>query len=257
MKKLLLILLVLLLALAGAFIYLASGADELIRTQLEKQGSKVLGTPVTVSSVELVWTETRLTISGLDIDNPKGYSDNQAFHLGQVRLDLGTATSEPYQVEEVLIEAPEVLYEVNAQGQANLMILKDNLQSALPANRDQAKDPAQGPAPLLAVQQVTVSNARLRLDISALETGDLQLEQKVFDITLPTFSADPVGVPDGLPADQVGSAIMNSMLANLIDQAKDQIREKVKDKAREKLDEKKDELMDKAKDKLKGLLDKK
>ncbi|WP_229702168.1 DUF748 domain-containing protein [Bowmanella pacifica] len=259
MKKILVILLVLVAAFIGVVFYLVSGVDELIRSQMETQGSKALQTQVQVSKVELSFAEARMSIGGFNVQNPTGYSDDKAFSLGEVKLDLGTSTQEPYVVEEVLIDAPSVLYEVDASGKANLVVLKDNLQAMLPKGEDKpASEQSTGPAPLVAVQKVTVKDAKLRINFEAMDTGELKLDKKQYELTLPTFQSSPVGVPNGLPADQVGSAIMDSMLDNLIKQAKQRVKDifedKAKEKAKEKIDEEKKKLEEKAKDKLKGLL---
>lgn len=258
MKKILVILLVLVAAFIGVVFYLVSGVDELIRSQMETQGSKALQTQVQVNKVELSFAEARMSIGGFNVHNPKGYSDDQAFSLGEVKLDLGTSTKEPYIVEEVLIDAPTVLYEVDASGKANLVVLKDNLQAMLPKGDGQPTAESTGPSPLVSVQKVTIKDAKLRINFEAMDTGELKLDKKQYDLTLPTFQSSPVGVPNGLPADQVGTAIMDSMLDNLIKQAKQRVKDIFEDKAKaaakEKIDEEKQKLEDKAKEKLKGLL---
>ena len=66
-----------------------------------------------------------------------------------------------------------------------------------------------------------------------------------------------IGVPNGIPADQLGAAIVDSMLDNLIKEGKRKVKgifeEQAKAKAREKLDKEKDKLKEKAKNKLKDL----
>ncbi|WP_102797962.1 hypothetical protein [Bowmanella denitrificans] len=258
MKKILVIVLVLLAAFIGVVFYLASGIDELIRSQMETQGSKALQTEVRVSKVELSFAEARMSIGGFNVQNPSGYSNDQAFSLGEVKLDLGTSTQEPYIVEEVLIDAPTVLYEVDASGKANLVVLKDNLQAMLPKGGESQPQQNTGPSPLVSVQKVTIKDAKLRINFEAMDTGELKLDKKQYELTLPTFQSEPVGVPNGLPADQVGGAIMNSMLDNLIKQAKKKVKDifedKAKEKAKEKIEEEKQKLEEKAKEKLKNLL---
>jgi hypothetical protein len=103
------------------------------------------------------------------------------------------------------------------------------------------------------VEKVTVSDLQLKLNFEKLDTGEFPLDKKVYDVTLPTFNANSIGKPNGIPADQVGLAITNAMLDNVITQAKKEVKKILKAKAKEKLDKEKDKLVDKAKDKLKGL----
>lgn len=257
MKKLLVILVAFAILMVGVFYYFLKGADELIRTQIETQGSKFLGTPVEVAKVELTLTEGRLTISGISVANPAGFSDANAFTLEEITLDLGNVTSEPYTVQTVSIDAPEVLYELTEQGQANLMVLKEKLTANLPATESAPEPDKTTSNPLVMVENVTVSNVNLQLDISQLPTEVTDLGDDTYKVSLPTFSANAIGKPNGMPADQVGGAILDAMLSNVIKQAKAEaqkrIKDMAKDKVKEKLDEEKGKLENKAKDKLKDI----
>ncbi len=257
MKKLLIALVLLIAIVAAGVWFLLSSADGLIKEQIEKQGSKFLGVPVTVFNVDLALTDGRLTISDLDIENPEGFSKSDAFSLDSITLDLGGSTSEPYVVQEVSLNAPEVLYELDASGKGNLLVLKENIDKMLPkAKETPPSEP--GANPLVIVENVTIEAVKLKLDFENLPTGDVQLEKKIYEVTLPTFNAGSIGKPNGIPADQVGAAIAKAMLDNVIakakEEAKNKIEEEAKKKIKEEVDKKKDELKDKAKDKLKDLL---
>jgi hypothetical protein len=261
MKKLLFILGFIVILIAGGAWYILSGADEFIRTQIEKQGSKFLSTSVTVSNVDLALTEGRITISGIDISNPTGFSDASAFSLGAMTLDLGHIVSEPYTVQTVSIDAPEILYELDTNGQGNLIVLKEQLTANLPQSEPATETSEGGANPLVIVENVSVSNVQLKLDFENLPTDDLDLDldldTKSYEITLPTFSAGAIGKPNGMPADQVGAAIVDTMLENVIAQAKLEAKNRLKDlateKAKQKIDQEKGKLKEKATDKLKGL----
>lgn len=261
MKKVLGIIGLLILLIAGGAIYFLSGAGDFIRAQIEQQGTKYLGTSVSVAAVDLALTEGRLTINDLDVENPGGFSNADAFSFESVTLDLGNVVDEPYVVEKVIVNAPEILYEFDTSGQGNLIALKNNLMANLPKSENKAAPESTDKAnPLVMVKTVTVSNVRLKLNFENLPTGDLKIDTKAYEITLPTFNAGPIGQPNGIPADQVGVAIVNEMLDNVIAQAKSEAKKKLEDEAKkiakEKLDEQKDKLLDKASDKLKGFLDK-
>ncbi len=257
MKKGLIIIVLFAVLIAGGAWYMLSGAGDFIKQQIEQQGSKYIGSPVSVLSVELALADGRLTINDLNIENPEGFSKANAFSLESITLDLGNVTSEPYTVQTVSVNAPEILYEVDASGDGNLLALKNNLMKNLPKSDEQEPEQTGGANPLVIVENVSVSKVRLMLNFEKLDTGDLQIEQKVYEVELPTFNAGSIGKPNGLPADQVGVAIFNKMLDNIIAQAKAEAKkrlaEEAKKKAMEKVNEEKDKLKDKAKDKLKDL----
>jgi hypothetical protein len=254
MKKVLVGILIVLVVLGGVGWYVLSGAGDIIKAQIEKQGSSYLGVPVAVGKVELALGDGKLVISDFTVKNPKGYSDNNAFSFGSIVLDLGNISSEPYVVDQVAVNAASLLFEMDDKGKANLQVIKENLDQKLPESEAPPKTQEPGANPLVSVNDVSINETMLSLDFEKLPTGDLKLDEKAYSVTLPSFSAGAIGKPNGIPADQVGVAIARAMLDNALAQAKVEGKNRIKDKAKEKLDEKKDELLDKAKDKLKGLL---
>lgn len=257
MKKGIITALIATIIIGGAW-YMLSNAGNFIKQQIEQQGSKYIGTRVSLFSVDLALTEGRLSINDLDVENPVGFSKGDAFSLESIVLDLGDITSEPYSVQNISVNAPEILYELDAAGQGNLLTLKNNILQNLPKNAPAEAEPKQGENPLVIVENLTISKVRLKLDFEKLDTGDLKIDQRVYEIELPTFSAGAIGKPNGMPADQVGAAIVTVMLDKVIAQAKaavkQRIAEETKNKAMEKVDQEKDKLKEKATDKLKNLL---
>lgn len=260
MKKGLIIVVVLLAAIAGGAWYMLAGAGDFIKSQIEQQGSKYLGTQVTVFNVDLALSEGRLTINDIDVENPAGFSQEDAFSLDSITLDLGNVTSEPYTIQTLKVEAPEILYEIDAKGQGNLVVLKNNLQAMLPESEEKPANEEPGANPLVIVEDVVIANTRLKVNFEQLDTGDVEIEKKVYEVTLPTFSAGSIGAPNGMPADQVGMAVANAMMDNAIKQAKQEVKkrleEEAKKKVQEELDKQKDKLLDKASDKLSDFLNK-
>ena len=258
MKKGLGIIVVLVLLVSGGAWYMLTGVGDFIRTQIEQQGSKYLSTTVSVFKVDLALTEGRMNISDLDIKNPKGFSKEDAFSVDMITLDLGEVVSEPYVIQTINIDAPEILYEVDKDGKGNLIVLKNNLAASLPNTKDKSVPASQDVAnPSVIVENITVSNVRLRLNFEKLPTGDLNLDTKTYEVTLPTFNAGPLGQPNGMPADQLGIAVVNAMLDNIITAAKSEMKkrltEEAKKKAKQELEKQKSKLLDKASDKLKSL----
>jgi hypothetical protein len=254
MKKTLIVLAIIIGIIAGGAWYMISNAGGFIKAQIEQQGSQYLGTTVSVFEVDLALTDGKLTINDLDVENPAGFSQEDAFSIQAMTLDLGDITGEPYTVQLVSVDAPEVLYEVDASGNGNLLVLNDNIQANLPKSSEAPAETGDTANPLVIVEDVRISNVRLKLNFEQLDTGDLNIEKKAYEVTLPTFSAGSIGKPNGIPADQVGAKIASVMLDNVIKAAKKEAKKRLKDEAKKKLDEEKDKLLDKASDKLKGLL---
>ena len=250
MKKVLGIFALMTVLIAGGAWYLLSGAGDYIRVQIEQQGSRYLGTTVSVVNVDLALTEGRMVISDVEIKNPQGFSNENAFSIDALTLDLGEVINEPYVIQTISINAPEILYEVDKDAQSNLIVLKNNLEANLPKNENESTSPSQDAAnPLVIVENVTISNVRLRLNFEQLSTGDLNIDTKAYEVTLPTFNAGSIGQPNGMPADQVGLAVFNAMLDNVIAAAKSEAKKRLAEEAKNKIKKE----LEKQKAKLKGL----
>ncbi|WP_394204192.1 AsmA family protein [Shewanella waksmanii] len=260
MKKAIVAILISLLLLLAVIVYwVLNNLNGIVQTQVEKQGSRLLQTPVTLAKVDLQMLKGFGSLEGFAVHNPKGFSDNAALAFKQIKLDIETSnfSTQEVLINEVLISGPSVRFEMAADGSNNLQQLKNNLAAQLGTSSAKDKStaeeapsepepssppPPSGKEPLIAVKQVKIEGVSLTVDLTAVG-------QQSYQVTLPTFMADPVGFPNGLPADQVGAAIVQSMLDNMIKQAKKEAEKQLKERAKQ-------ELKQRAEKELGGLLNK-
>lgn len=226
--------------------YLSVGnLNELIRQQLITQGSQLTGTSVQVAKVELDIIKGKGEIQGFSLANPQGFSDSPLMKTDVLRLIVNPASAiePPVSVDEVLIQSPLVRYEVNAQGKGNINVLLNNLKSdqpSQPSTTEQESAPMD--TPKMMAKRVAVTQTQLVLDLTALGG-------KVYEETLPDFVAENIGVPEGLPPQELGKEIAKAMLARIADEAEKKQKEKLKNKVKDKIEEK-------IKDKLGSFLEK-
>lgn len=250
MKKLLIALLLVILALGGAAYYFLGNINAIVKEQIEKHGSNALQTTVKVSSVNIKLLDGFGEITGFSIANPKGYSTESALGFDTVRLDIGTEniTEMPIIIEEILIDSVSTLYELNAQGKGNLNALLDQIKSQSNGQSSKSSETAgesSGNSDIrIVVKKLVVKDTQLALDLTALG-------QERYDETLPTFAIQNVGGTNGLPPEELGQVIGKTMLDKIIKQAKKKQEQKLTSKAKDKLMEQLDE---KDQKKLKGLL---
>ncbi|QLE83684.1 AsmA family protein [Shewanella sp. Scap07] len=249
MKKAIVAVLIALLLLLGVVVYwVLNNLNGIVQTQVEKQGTRLLQTPVTLASVDLQMLKGFGALEGFAVQNPKGFSDNAALAFQQIKLDIETSnfSTQEVLINQVLISGPSVRFELAADGSNNLQVLKNNLaqqlqsspsstQQAEPASQSEPPSPSEssGKEALIAVKQVKVEGVSLTVDLTAVG-------QQSYQVTLPTFMADAVGFPHGLPADQVGAAIVQSMLDNMIKQAKKEAEKQLKERAKQELKQRAD-----------------
>ncbi len=256
MKKLLIVVLLMIAVGAAVVGYGLNNAGAIIKQQVERQGSRFFDTQVSLANADLAVSEGRLTLTGLTVANPPGFSANTALAIDAITIDLQGSASEPYVLQAFSVIAPTVLYESNATGGSNLLALKQAISKHLPRGQTSPSSET-GPAPTVIVDNITIVDTALTLDLSALATEQFGVTNANYAMTLPTISVAGIGQPNGIPANQVGAAIADAMLNEIIQVAKREAKETLKDKAKEKYNEKinkqKDKLKEKAKQKIKGL----
>jgi hypothetical protein len=258
MQKIIIAIVIVIALLAAGIWYVASQTDTLIKQQVEQQGTKYLGTQVTLEGTELSLKEGKLALSQFAIKNPAGFSDNNAVSAQSILLDLGAPRGDAYVVQQFALNVPAILYETDSQGGSNLLTIKKHLETQLPRQDTAQPAPSTGELPLVIIDNVVIADTALALDFSALPVEQFGVEKTKYDITLPSFNLGAIGKPNGIPADQIGAAVTDALLAEVIRVAKAEAKKAAKDAAKKRLEEEvdkqKDKLKEKAKDKLKDLL---
>jgi len=252
MKKLLIFVLVLLIAIAGGtFWFLNSDQlNVLIKEQIELQGSKLTEQKVTVVNVDMQLLHGAGTIKGVVINNPKGYSSMPLFSLGKTTLDINlqslgaVSKGGPIVIDTIVIDKPEALVEFNETGGSNMqdmlaIIEKNSPKSAEPvqtANPEQTNQ--QTTEPLIRIKKFVLSGVALRVDLTKL--GNTTHTKILADISLSNIGGD-----NGIPASQLGSVMFKKALSAIWKQAKKEQKEVLKDQVKDKVKDKASELFNK------------
>lgn len=131
MKKILIGLGVLVVVVAvGVYVFLGS-LNDIVRAAVEKVGSDMTQTNVTLNEVDIELTSGKGALRGFSVTNPSGFSDDDAFKFDEVsvELDIATVRSDPVVIKEIVIQGPNVVYEFGDDGSSNLDRLNQNVQS--------------------------------------------------------------------------------------------------------------------------------
>ncbi len=253
MQKIVIIISVIIAVIAGGIWYVFSQTDTLIKQQVEQQGMEYLGTKVSLGNAELSLSDGRLSLSELNVQNPQGFSQNNALSLQNITLDLGAPRGDAYVVDQFSINLPVILYETDSSTGSNLLTIKDHIQSKIP-KKEATPAPTKTAQPMVIINNIVIADTRLKLDFSALPVGQLGVQQTTYVITLPSFHLGAIGKPNGIPADQIGAAVTDALLTEVIKVAKAEGKKAAKDAARDKINEALDKQKNKLKDKLKDLI---
>ncbi len=121
---------VVILLIAGGAYFLFSNLGDIIQAAVEKYGSEITQAEVKLAKVELDLTSGKGTLRGFKVGNPKGFQTPSAFQLGAVsiHIDINTVTDDPVIIKEIVIDKPDVTYELSGDGN-NIDALRANVDA--------------------------------------------------------------------------------------------------------------------------------
>ena len=130
MKKIVLVFIFLVAVLGGLTYWFFENLDDLIKSYMVEYGSKMTKTDVEVDSVKTDISKGEILINRIGIENPKGFSNNEAFEAERIIITVNKDTwnNDIIEIPLVLIKNPEIIYEYNGK-KTNFFILKENIES--------------------------------------------------------------------------------------------------------------------------------
>lgn len=219
MRKILIGIGVLIALIGGMVIYTFSNLDSLIKEAVEKHGSEVTQANVTLNGVTLDAKAGSASLRGLKIGNPQGFTTPSAFSLGEISVQIDTdsikiaGSGGPVTLKEIVIGAPEVTYELAANG-SNIAALQNNVNAyiaklggagAEPAPRKEAKEGVK-----LIINDLYVRQGKVNVSASILK-GE-SLSAALPDIHLKDIGKNKGGASQGEVAEKLLTALNQSVV---------------------------------------------
>ncbi len=130
MKKIVLFFILFVAVLGGLTYWFFENLDDFIKSYMVEYGSKMTKTDVEVDSVKTDISKGEILINRIGIENPKGFSNNEAFEVKKVKININKETwnQDVIEIPLVLINNPEIIYEYNGK-KTNFNVLKENIQN--------------------------------------------------------------------------------------------------------------------------------
>ena len=202
-------------AAGGAAWCLFLSLDGLVKQAIQKWGPEITGVAVRVDSVKIEVTEGRGTIKGLFVGNPKGFSAPHALTLGEMRLTLDPAsvTRDVVVIKELLLAAPDVVYE-RGQGSDNLSVIQKNVDAWVAKNAGAKK--SDGPGKKFVIENVIIRNGKAHFGTA--------VSAPLPDLHLRDIGKKSNGATAGEAVKQVWGALLHSA-GNLASRAASAIKE--------------------------------
>lgn len=123
----------LMLLLGAGFLVITFTMDSIVRSNIEKIGSEMTGTRVTVDGASISLFSGEGAITGFRVGNPEGYSTEHAMIMNDffIRLDVKSLLSDEIIIEEIIITGPSVYVEQKLTGN-NLRTILNSINKAAP-----------------------------------------------------------------------------------------------------------------------------
>jgi hypothetical protein len=205
MKKILIGLVVLVVIVAaGVFVFLGN-LNDIVRAAVEKVGSDMTQTNVTLNEVVIEITSGKGALRGFRVTNPKGFSDDDAFKFDEVSvtIDVTTVRSDPVVIKEIVIQGPAVAYEFGDNGVSNLDQLNKNVQSKVGGGDKSAKKSGDSP-------NIVIENLYLRG--GSVSVVAPLLNEKL-GVPLPTIHLKDIGKDGkGATPEEIADQVMQAIL---------------------------------------------
>jgi len=130
MKKIALVFFLLIAVLGGLTYWFFENLDDFIKSYMVEYGSKMTKTDVELDYVKTDISKGEIIINRIGIENPKGFSNSEAFEAERIIITVNRDTwnNDIIEIPLVLIKNPEIIYEYNGK-KTNFFILKENIES--------------------------------------------------------------------------------------------------------------------------------
>lgn len=230
----------LLLVIVGISVYLYNSMDALVEGAIEKHGSRIMGTKVSVGSVDISLKSGKGTIRNVEVDNPEGYSDDELLTLDEVSIDIDVKSinRDPIVIDEVRISAPKARVQVDDRARSNVSVIRANVDKYRTTSvpREQKQDA--GREKRILIEKFVFEEGLVDVDATPMGV-------QAFDQELPPLRLSDVGGPHGDTPDAIGKEISREFLAAVRAVVEDRIKQRATDKAKEVLTREADKALDK------------
>ncbi|MDD3181806.1 MAG: hypothetical protein PHD48_03250 [Alphaproteobacteria bacterium] len=244
-KKLVLGLIALITVIIVAVLVLGSNMDSIIKANIEKYGTEATKAATTLNKVQISLTSGMGTLEGFILSNPAGFKSDSAMRFNKVAIELDTKSvvgNGPIVIRKILIDAPELTYEVLKNGGSNLQTIQNNIKAyaaSLTGPAPATKAPAEPTTAAtskdnerkLIVEHLTISNARVKLSHELLAGKNL-VDAKIPTIELSNIGKNSAGVTAASLAQIILQKLSNKAMeigqANLVNELRDQGLESLK-----------------------------
>jgi hypothetical protein len=186
-------------------VYLLKNLDSIVKDTIERTGTDLTGTRVTLDTVKLDLASGRGALTGLVIANPAGFSGDYAFSLDSVvvAVEPASLTTPVIEIRELSIEGARLIAEQKGTS-TNLDQILKNVEHTTGKSGEQPKTTDKEPSHVrLVVREFVFADTR------ATVISDLHGEAS---LKVPDVRRSNIGEPGGLSPDQLADELLHAVI---------------------------------------------
>lgn len=211
------LLLIIVLAILGVWLFL----EPLVKTSVNKFGSQIVGTNVSLDGFKFNPFAGEVELKGLKVANPEGYKTDNLLSLGRifVKVNVKSLMSDTIVVEDVSVNEPKISYEMPDFTTSNVMQIQQNVakNTAAPTEEKVTTEVAEETKPEEASAQAKkVIIRKVLVEGGALSAlTPVQTEGTALELNLPAIEISGIGeASNGADIKDTVVTIFNKILFN-------------------------------------------
>ena len=215
----------LLVIIAVGVFFLYSSLDGIITAAVEKFGSEITQTKVTLKETKISASDGKGALRGFRMTNPSGFKTESSVEFDEISmaLDIKTVTEDTIVIKDITISGPRITYE-HSSGGSNIDVIKKNVDSYLGVGSSKKKSGEAGGKKLI-IEKLSILNGKANVSAAVLQG-------KTMSVDLPNIVLKDIGKSKGgATPGEVASKVIDSLQENINGAVKhlnlDQIKEVV------------------------------
>lgn len=204
----------------AAFVVVTLSLDGIVKSGIEKHGSELLQTEVSVDDVDVSLFGGTGSINGFSVQNPDDFSDEHAIYIEEasMKIDIRSIFSDVIVVNEIIVKNPQLFFEQKGIG-ANLKTLNDNMN--LSSDESETN---------LIINYLLIENGTVKVSTSIER-------ERTAEASLKQFELHGIGKDGSNTIKQSVHQVLEPLLKEAIEEAiKSGVTEQIEDKVRDFLD---------------------
>jgi hypothetical protein len=231
--KLVIVAIVLVIIIAGVAVYLYNSIDSIVQSAIERSGTEIMGTEVSVGSVHISLRSGRGTIRNVRVNNPEGFSGGDVVSLGEITIDLDVASlnRDPVVIQEIRVHTPVVNAEVDERLVTNVGVIRSHVQ-----NYRISTAPTEPGKQDAGYEKHFVIRSFV-MDKGVVSGDATRVGYQKRDYDLPPLELSNVGGSRGSRPDAIGKALAAAIFTRVAQVVNDQVREAAAERIKNKAGE--------------------